>query len=48
MIDATGFAEALLGLDGFRVLDVFEDPLELMNDLTEPEPAIGENPEANR
>ncbi len=30
MIDATGFAEALLGLDGFRVLDVFEDPLELV------------------
>jgi len=30
MNDATGFAEALLGLDGFRVLDVFEDPLELV------------------
>ena len=30
MNDAAGFAEALLGLGGFRVLDVFEDPLELV------------------
>ncbi len=30
MNDVTGLAEALLGLDGFRVLDVFETPQELV------------------
>jgi transposase len=30
MSDGTGLAEALLGLDGFRVLDVAEDPDELV------------------
>ena len=30
MSDATGLAEALLGLDGFRVLEVSEDPDELV------------------
>ena len=29
MNDATGLAEALLGLDGFRVLDVNETPDEV-------------------
>ena len=30
MDDATGLAEALLGLDGFRVLDVNETPAEVL------------------
>ena len=30
MDDATGLAEALLGLDGFRVLDVNETPAEVV------------------
>ncbi len=30
MSDGTGLAEALLGLDGFRVLDVSEEPDELV------------------
>jgi hypothetical protein len=30
MDDATGLAEALLGLDGFRVLDVDETPAEVV------------------
>ncbi len=30
MMDDTGFAQALLGLDGFRVLDVCETPQELV------------------
>ena len=30
MIDATGLAEALLGLDGFRVLEVSETPVEVV------------------
>ena len=33
MIDGTGLAEALLGLDGFRVLAVAETPAELVIDI---------------
>ena len=41
MGDGTGLAEALLGLDGLRVLDVSEDDVEVIIDIETPADVVG-------
>ena len=41
MIEGTGLAEALLGLDGFRVLEVTETPAEVVIDVETTTEAVG-------
>ncbi len=41
MSDGTGLAEALLGLDGLRVLEVSEDDVEVIIDIETPEDVVG-------
>ena len=41
MSDGTGLAEALLGLDGLRVLEVTEDDVEVVIDIETPDDIVG-------